>query len=190
MTAPASVRLSTPLTDSVVQLLHVGDHVLISGYVYTARDAAHKRLVETLKAGGELPIPLQNQIIYYVGPSPSQPGQVIGAAGPTTSSRVDPYTPLLVEHGLRGMIGKGKRNDAVRQALATHHAVYFAAVGGAAALIARSIKAVEFIAYEDLGTEAIRRLTIEDFPAVVANDMYGEDLYELGKREFRQQSAP
>jgi fumarate hydratase subunit beta len=184
--AQESVRVSTPLEDDLIQGLHVGDRVLISGQVYTARDAAHHRLIDAINAGEKLPIPLVKQIIYYVGPSPSQPGQIIGAAGPTTSSRMDPYTPKLIEQGLRGMIGKGKRDAAVRDSLAAHHAVYFAAVGGAAALIAQSIKAVELIAYEDLGTEAIRLLTIEDFPAVVANDIYGADLYEQGKISFQR----
>jgi len=180
------IRISTPLEDDTIRALHVGGRVLISGQVYTARDAAHHRLVNAIHSGEKLPIPLEKQVIYYVGPSPSQPGQIIGAAGPTTSSRMDSYTPMLIEHGLRGMIGKGKRDAAVREALAAHHAIYFAAVGGAAALIAQSIKAVELIAYEDLGTEAIRLLTIEDFPVVVANDIYGADLYEQGKISFQR----
>ena len=180
-------RLTTPLTDEVITALHVGERVLISGAVYTARDAAHKRLVETLERGDSLPVSLAGQIIYYVGPSPTKEGQVIGSAGPTTASRVDPYTPLLLQHGLKGMIGKGKRNQAVRDALAEYRAVYFATVGGAAALISQCIKAVEMIAYEDLKTEAIRKLTVEDFPVVVANDIYGDDLYEQGRLAYQRQ---
>lgn len=183
------LRITTPLTDDVVQTLHVGDRVLISGTVYTARDAAHKRLVGAIEAGDEPPFPLSGQLIYYVGPSPARPDQIIGSAGPTTSSRVDPYTPILAEHGLKGMIGKGKRNQAVRDALVQHRAVYFVTVGGAAALIAECIKAVELIVYEDLKTEAIRKLTIEDFPAVVANDIYGVDLYEQGKLAYQRQQG-
>jgi fumarate hydratase subunit beta len=180
------IRVTTPLSDAVVQALKVSDRVLISGTVYTARDAAHKRLVETLQAGGEIPIPLDGQVIYYVGPSPAQPGAVIGSAGPTTSSRMDSYTVPLLERGLKGMIGKGKRSDEVRQGMATYSAVYFVAVGGAAALIAARIKHVDLIAYADLGTEAIYRLTVEDFPVVVGNDAHGGDLYEQGKVEWSQ----
>ena len=183
------VRISTPLTDETVRKLKVGDRVLISGVVYTARDAAHKRLTEAIARGEAPPMDLHGQIIYYVGPSPAKPGQIIGSAGPTTSSRVDPYTPLLLENGLKGMIGKGKRNAAVREALQKHGGVYFASVGGAAALVADCIKSVKLIAYEDLGTEAIREFVIEDFPAVVANDMYGADLYEQGKQAYRKEGA-
>ena len=180
-------RITTPLADDVIAALHTGDRVLISGAVYTARDAAHKRLIETLERGDLLPFALQGQVIYYVGPSPTKEGDVIGSAGPTTASRVDPYTPLLLEHGLKGMIGKGKRNQAVRDALAAYKGVYFAAVGGAAALISQRIKAVEMIAYSDLKTEAIRKLTVADFPVVVANDIYGADLYEQGRLAHRRQ---
>ena len=179
------VRLHTPLTDEHIRGLHVGDRVLLSGTVYTARDAAHQRLVAALQAGEPIPIPLAGQVLYYVGPAPARPGHVIGPAGPTTASRVDPYTPLLLEHGLKGMIGKGKRNATVRQALVTHQAIYFVTVGGAAALIAQHIQKVTLVAYEDLGTEAIRRLEIEDFPVVVANDMYGADLFEQGRAAYR-----
>ena len=179
-------RISTPLTDEVIASLHTGDRLLISGEVYTARDAAHKRMVETLEKGESLPFPLEHQIIYYVGPSPTREGHIIGSAGPTTASRMDPYTPLLLEHGLKGMIGKGKRNQVVRDALAKHRGVYFATVGGAAALISQCIKAVEMVAYEDLKTEAIRKLVVEDFPVVVANDIHGADLYEQGKLAYRR----
>ncbi|MBZ0293039.1 MAG: Fe-S-containing hydro-lyase [Anaerolineae bacterium] len=182
-------QINTPLTDDTIQSLHVGDRVLISGTIYTARDAAHKRLCAALEAGDDLPFSLEGQIIYYVGPSPTRPDQIIGSAGPTTSSRVDPYTPALIQQGLKGMIGKGKRNQAVRDALAQHHAVYFATVGGAAALIAECVKAVEMVAYEDLKTEAIRKLTIENFPVVVANDIYGADLYEQGRLAYRRQEG-
>jgi fumarate hydratase subunit beta len=181
-----AIRLTTPLTDEVVRRLKVGDRVLLSGVVYTARDAAHKRLVEALEAGEALPIPLEGQVIYYVGPAPARPGDVIGPAGPTTAGRVDPYTPPLLARGLKGMIGKGKRNAEVRQALVAHTAVYFVTVGGAAALVAERIKRVDLIAYEDLGTEAIRRLEVEDLPLVVANDAYGADLFEHGRVTYRR----
>ncbi len=179
------IPLQTPLTDDVVRGLRAGDRVTLSGVVYTARDAAHKRLIAALEAGEPLPIPLEGQIIYYVGPSPAQPGQVIGAAGPTTASRVDPYTPALLARGLKGMIGKGKRGPHVRAALQAHNAVYFAAVGGAAALIAERIQSVEVIAYDDLGTEAIRRLVVADFPAMVANDAHGGDVYEQARASYQ-----
>jgi fumarate hydratase subunit beta len=163
--------------------------VLLSGTIYTARDAAHQRMAATIEQGGALPFELAGQVIYYVGPSPAQPGQVIGAAGPTTASRVDPFTPLLLQRGLKGMIGKGKRSLEVRQAILAHEAVYFVAVGGAAALLADGIKAVRLVAYDDLGTEAIRELVIEDMPLVVANDMYGGDLFEEGQATYRKDST-
>jgi fumarate hydratase subunit beta len=184
-----AIRINTPLTDETIRGLKAVDSVRISGIVYTARDAAHKRLVETLVAGNEPPIPLAGQVIYYVGPAPARPGEVIGSAGPTTSTRMDCYTLPLLQQGLKGMIGKGSRSAEVRQGLTAHTAVYFAAVGGAAALIAASIKRVELVAYDDLGTEAIYRLMIEDFPAVVANDCYGGDLYEMGKAAYRQKES-
>lgn len=184
-----TIRITTPLTDPVIKALKVGDQVLISGVVYTARDAAHKRLAEALRSNAALPIPLKGQIIYYVGPAPAHPGEVIGSAGPTTSSRMDTYTSPLLECGLKGMIGKGKRDNAVRQALIDHTAVYFVAVGGAAALISARIKEAELVAYEDLGTEAIYRLVVEDFPAVVANDAHGGDLYEQGRLAFRKSAG-
>jgi fumarate hydratase subunit beta len=184
-----TMQVKTLLTEETVRALRAGDSVRISGTVYTARDAAHKRLVERLAAGGKLPIPLVGQIIYYVGPAPARPGEVIGSAGPTTSTRMDSYTLPLLHQGLKGMIGKGSRSPEVRQGLTTHTAVYFAAVGGAAALIAASIKQVELVAYEDLGTEAIYRLMVEEFPAVVANDCYGGDLYEMGKEAYRQKES-
>jgi fumarate hydratase subunit beta len=159
---------------------------LLSGVVYTARDAAHQRLTQALATGQKLPFPLAGQVIYYVGPAPARPGQVIGPAGPTTAGRVDLLTPLLLENGLKGMIGKGKRSQAVRQALKTYMAVYLVAVGGAAALIADCIKKSEVIAYPDLGTEAIYRLEVVDFRLVVANDAYGADLFEQGQATYRR----
>lgn len=180
------IQLTTPLTDEAIQELKAGDRVLLSGVVYTARDAAHKRLVAALEGGEELPIPLAGQVIYYVGPSPARPGQIIGSAGPTTSGRMDPYTLPLLAQGLKGMIGKGSRSQQVRRALVTHRAVYLVAVGGGAALLADRISKVELVAFEDLGTEAIRRLEVQDFPLVVGNDVHGADLYELGRASFRR----
>lgn len=179
-------RVTTPLTPEQVSDLKAGDSVLITGTIYTGRDLAHKRLVDALKTGESLPFDLRGAIIYYVGPSPAKPGRPIGSAGPTTSYRMDVYSPLLIEHGLRGMIGKGNRTQPVLDAIRKHGAVYFASVGGAAALIARSIKEAEVIAYEDLGPEAVRRLTVEDFPAVVINDIHGNDLYEQGVAQYRK----
>jgi fumarate hydratase subunit beta len=181
-----ALHITTPLTDEVARSLHAGDRVLLSGFVYTARDAAHKRLVETIDAGGDLPFDPQGQIIYYVGPSPTKPGDVIGSAGPTTAGRVDYYTIPLLARGLKAMIGKGKRSAEVRQGMMDYGAAYLVAVGGAAALIADRIKQVEMVAYEDLGTEAIRRLEVEDFPLMVANDSYGADVYEQGKAAYRR----
>lgn len=168
----------------MVEELRIGDQVYISGVLYTARDAAHKRLVELLDAGKPLPVDLKGQIIYYVGPSPAKPGQVIGSAGPTTSYRMDAYAPRLLEIGLKGMIGKGSRNQEVKDAIVRHKGVYFAAVGGAAALISKCIKKAEVIAYPDLGPEAIRRLEVENLPVIVVNDAHGGDLYEEGVKKY------
>jgi len=179
-------RISTPLSIEVVNSLRSGDRVLISGWVYTARDAAHKRMDDLIKRGLDLPFDIGGQVIYYVGPSPAKPGRIIGSAGPTTASRMDTYAPALIAMGLKGMIGKGARASEVIQAMIQHKAVYFGAVGGAAALLARSIKEVEMIAYEDLGPEAIRRLKLADFPAIVINDVEGNDLYLEGVRAYRQ----
>ena len=179
------MKLTTPLKDSDLEKLKAGDTVKISGVIYTARDAAHARLVKLLEEGKELPFDPKGQIIYYVGPTPPKPGAVIGSAGPTTSYRMDPYAPQMIEAGLKGMIGKGARSEEVKAAIKEHKAVYFAAVGGAAALIAKSIKKAEVIAYDDLGAEAVRRLEVEDFPAIVINDIYGNDLYEIGQKEYR-----
>ncbi|NPA42310.1 MAG: Fe-S-containing hydro-lyase [Aquificae bacterium] len=177
-------RIETPLTDEVIEDLRAGDKVLITGYIYTARDAAHKRMVETLQRGEPLPVELKGQVIYYVGPTPPKEGQVIGSAGPTTAIRMDKYVEPLLKLGLKGMIGKGYRSPQVKELLKKYKAVYFAAVGGVATLLQRHIKSSELIAYEDLGTEAIRRLYVEDFPVIVANDIYGGDLFEEGRKKF------
>lgn len=178
------IRITTPLTEETIAQLHAGDTVLLTGVIYTARDAAHKRLFDLIQDGKPLPIDLDGQVIYYAGPSPAKPGKVVGSIGPTTSGRMDAYAPTLIAHGLKGMIGKGLRNTSVREAIQKHHAVYFGATGGAAALLAQRVKSLEIVAYEDLGTEAIRRLEVEDFPLVVVDDIYGADLYEEGVEEY------
>jgi fumarate hydratase subunit beta len=178
--------LTTPLGDEDVLILRAGQWVLISGTVYTARDAAHRRMAEALARGDDLPLDLNGQIVYYVGPSPPPPGRVIGAAGPTTAGRMDSYTPALLALGLKGTIGKGPRSAEVREALNEHKAVYFGTLGGAGALLSQHIRAVEPIAYEDLGTEAIRGLVVEDFPAIVVNDCHGGDAYEEARRRWRK----
>ena len=177
-------RITSPIDAEVIEKLTVGTRVLISGVIYTARDAAHKRLVQALDRGEELPFDLKGQTLYYMGPSPARPGQVIGSAGPTTSSRMDIYTPRLIAAGLRAMMGKGSRSPEVKEAIKRYKAVYFATIGGVGALLAKSIKQAEVIAYEDLGAEAILRLNVEDFPAIVANDIYGGDLFEQGKARY------
>lgn len=171
-------KVTTPLTSEQVADLKAGDSVLITGVIYTGRDAAHKNLVTALKEGKPLPVDLENQIIYYVGPAPAKPGQAIGSCGPTTSGRMDAYAPLLIELGLKGMIGKGPRNENVVSAMKKHGTVYLAAIGGAAAVIARSVKKADIIAYPELGPEAIYRLEVEDFPCIVAIDSEGNNLYE------------
>jgi len=178
------IRIHTPLTEEKVKTLKAGDRVLISGVIYTARDAAHKKLVALLDENKELPIDVKDAIIYYVGPSPAKPGKVIGSAGPTTSYRMDPYAPRLLDLGLKGMIGKGSRSEAVKESIKKNCAVYFAAIGGAAALMARAVKKAEVVAYEELGSEAIRRLEVEDLPVMVVIDCEGNDLYEIGQREY------
>jgi fumarate hydratase subunit beta len=183
----SSKKLQTPLTDEVVRKLKIGDKVLLNGVIYTGRDAAHKRLVELIDAGKDLPIDIKGQIIYYVGPSPAKPGKPIGSAGPTTSYRMDPYAPKLIAQGLKGMIGKGPRGEGVVAAMKQHGAVYLGAVGGAAALIARAIKKAEVVAYEDLGPEAIRRLEVEDLPVIVAQDAHGGDLFREGVEQYRRE---
>ncbi len=183
---PDCTMITPPLNDTDIAGLRAGDAVNITGCIYTARDAAHKRLFELIAAGKELPLQLQGQIIYYAGPTPAKPGAVIGSVGPTTSGRMDPYTPAMIKAGLKGMIGKGIRSQSVVEAMKQYKAVYFAATGGAAALIAKSVRHVEIVAYEDLGAEAIRRLQVEAFPAIVVQDMYGGNLYEEGSRRYRR----
>lgn len=178
-------KLETPLTDEVIKTLKTGDSVLISGIIYTARDAAHARLVALLDDGKDLPFDPKGAIMYYVGPSPAPPGRPIGSAGPTTSYRMDPFAPRLLEVGLKGMIGKGPRSDEVKAAIRKYTGIYFAAVGGAAALISQSVQEAEIIAYEDLGPEAVRRLVVKDFPAIVANDVYGGDLFIEGIEKYK-----
>ena len=172
-------KLTIPATDEEIASLRAGDMVYITGTIYTARDAAHKRMFDTLNEGGELPYDIEGSFVYYLGPTPARPGQVIGSAGPTTASRMDKYTPRLLDNGLNGMIGKGKRSKEVIDAIVRNKAVYFAAVGGAGALLSKCIKKSEVIAYDDLGTEAIRRLYVEDFPVIVVIDCNGNDLYEI-----------
>ncbi len=178
------IKLTTPLTEDKTIALKAGDSVLLSGVIYTGRDAAHKRLIELLDNGKELPLNIKDEIIYYVGPSPAKPGMVIGSAGPTTSYRMDPYAPKLLDLGLKGMIGKGARNQEVIDAIIRNKGIYFGAIGGAAALIGKSIVSSEIIAYEDLGAEAIRRIEVKDMPLVVIIDSEGNNLYELGKAEY------
>ncbi len=170
--------LETPLTKDKLSSLHAGDMIYLTGTIYTARDAAHKRMDDALNRGEALPFDIKDQTIYYMGPSPASGGRPIGAAGPTTAGRMDKYTPRLLDLGLKGMIGKGKRSSEVKEAVVRNSAVYFAAIGGAGALLSKSIKDAEVIAYEDLGTEAIRKLTVEDFPCIVVLDSYGNDLYQ------------
>jgi fumarate hydratase subunit beta len=178
-------QLTTPLTHDKVKELKAGDTVVISGILLTGRDAAHKRMTEMLREGKSLPVDIRDQIIYYVGPCPARPGEVIGSAGPTTSSRMDVYAPQLISLGLTGMIGKGLRNKAVVDAMKQYGAIYFGATGGAGAIIARSIVSEEIIAFEDLGTEAIRKLTVKDFAVTVIIDSHGNNLYEMGREKYR-----
>ena len=178
-------RVKTPLTRETVKDLHIGDEVLISGTIYTARDLAHARLVEMIKGGGKLPFNAEGSVVYYVGPSPAPDGRVIGAAGPTTSYRMDPFVPDMFKAGMLGMIGKGPRSAEVRQRIIDNCGVYFAATGGAAALLSRSIVKSEIIAFRDLGAEALRRLTVKDMPVIVVNDCYGGDLYKEGVLQYR-----
>ena len=181
------IRLKTPLNDEDVEKLNIGDRVLINGVIYTGRDAAHKRLSDLLKDEKPLPFDVKGQIIYYVGPTPAKPGQVFGSAGPTTSYRMDAYSPSLIERGLKGMIGKGMRSNSVKEAMKKYKAVYFAATGGAGALLAKRVKKTEIIAYDDLGPEAIRRLEVVDLPVIVVNDVRGNDLYIEGEKKYRKE---
>lgn len=178
-------ELKTPLNEDDLEKLHIGDRVFINGVIYTARDAAHKRLVALIEEDKELPFDISGQIIYYVGPAPAKPGQIIGSAGPTTSYRMDAYSPVLMEKGLKGMIGKGSRSQSVIEAMKSYKCVYFGATGGVGALLARTIKKVRIIAYEDLGTEAIRQLIVDHFPVIVINDIYGKDLYKEGLKKYQ-----
>lgn len=179
-------HIETPLTKEKVKGLKAGDYVYLSGTVYTARDAAHKRLFETYQKGEPLPLEIKDNVIYYLGPSPAREGQIIGSAGPTTSSRMDKYTPLLLNNGLTGMIGKGKRSKEVLDAIRKNGAVYFAAVGGAGALLSQCIKEATVVAYEDLGTEAIRKLRVENLPVIVVVDCEGNNLYETAPEKYQK----
>ena len=180
----AEYKMTAPLTDEDIEKLRIGDIVYLSGTIYTARDAAHKKLVDLLAEGKELPFDLKGSVIYFVGPTPPKPGEPIGSAGPTTSYRMDSYSPILIKYGQKAMIGKGKRNQDVKDACIKYKAVYFGATGGAGALIAKRIKKAEVIAYPELGPEAIRKLEVEDFPVTVVNDSYGGDLYEEGRKKW------
>jgi fumarate hydratase subunit beta len=181
--------ITTPLGDADIESLRSGDRVRITGVIYTGRDAAHGRLQALIDKGEKLPIDVRGQIIYYTGPSPARPGDIVGSIGPTTASRMDKFTPALLELGLKGTIGKGYRGDAVKSALRQHKAVYFGSIGGAGAVLSRFVKKLEIVAYEDLGTEAIRRLEVEAFPAIVLNDCHGGDLYHDGQKEYARESA-
>lgn len=178
--------IKAPLEKEIVKTLRAGDYVYITGTIYTARDAAHKRMDETLREGKELPVPLKDEIVYYMGPSPAREGRVIGSAGPTTASRMDKYTPKLLDLGLGGMIGKGKRFKEVIDAIIRNQSVYFAAVGGAGALLSKCIQESEVVAYDDLGTEAIRRLTVKNFPVIVVIDCEGNNLYETAIEQYKK----
>ncbi|MGN7861252.1 FumA C-terminus/TtdB family hydratase beta subunit [Microbacterium sp. 22303] len=179
-------RLNIPLSDEVLRSLTSGDSVLLSGTIYTARDAAHERFASAIERGEPLPFDPQGQVLYFVGPTPAPPGKPIGAAGPTTASRMDPYSPLLIERGLSAMIGKGRRSAPVRESMQQHGCVYFGAVEGHAAMLAQCITAADVIAYEDLGAEAVFRLEVVDFPAIVVNDLHGGDQYESGPAQWRR----
>lgn len=181
------MKLTTPFKEEDLKKLRIGDSVEITGTLYTARDAAHKRLVELIEAGKELPFNVKDQGIFYVGPTPPKPGKVIGSAGPTTSYRMDPYAPILMANGLKVMIGKGGRSKEVKEAMKKYKAVYLGAIGGAGALLSKCIKKAELIAYEDLGAEAIRKLEVENFPVIVVNDIYGGDLYEEGQKKWNRE---
>ena len=182
----AEHQITLPLDDEVAESLRAGDYAFLSGPVLTARDTAHQRMVETLAKGEPLPIDIRGEVFYYVGPTPPKPGQIIGSAGPTTAVRMDPFTVPLLEAGLKGTIGKGGRGPEVAKALQDHRAVYFLAVGGAGALLSRHIEAVQVVAYEDLGTEAMRRMQLNGFPVIVCNDVHGGDALKLGKAEWRR----
>ncbi len=189
MSGKEPIYLEAPLRLEDIEPLRTGDVVRLSGVLYTARDAAHARKAEAIEKDEPLPFDPEGQVVYFTGPAPARPGHVIGPAGPTTASRMDSYSPLLIERGLRGMIGKGSRSEEVKKAMREHGCVYFGAVEGTAALLARCVKQAEVIAYEDLGTEAVRRLVVEDFPVVVVNDLYGGDLYVEGRKRWRREAG-
>ena len=178
-------NITSPIDAETIEKLTVGTKILISGVIFAARDAAHRELIQALDKGDRLPFELKGQTLYYMGPSPARPDHIIGSAGPTTSGRMDIYTPRLIAAGLRAMIGKGSRSPEVKEAIKKYKAVYLATIGGAGALLAKSIKQIEVVAYEDLGTEAILRLNVDNFPAIVANDIYGNDLFEQGKARYK-----
>ena len=178
-------NVELPLSDDLLETLHAGDELLLTGVMYVGRDAAHKRMIEALQAGKPLPVDLKGQVIYFMGPTPAKPGKTIGSAGPTSSYRMDAYSPRLIAEGLKGMIGKGMRSGEVKEAMKKYKAVYFGAIGGAGALISSCIRKAEIIAYEDLGAEALRRIEVQDFPVTVINDIYGGDLYEEGRAKYR-----
>jgi len=178
-------NVELPLSDDLLETLHAGDELLLTGVMYVGRDAAHKRMIEALQAGKPLPVDLKGQVIYFMGPTPAKPGKTIGSAGPTSSYRMDAYSPRLIAEGLKGMIGKGMRSGEVKEAMKKYKAVYFGAIGGAGALISSCIRKAEVIAYEDLGAEALRRIEVQDFPVTVINDIYGGDLYEEGRAKYR-----
>ncbi len=180
------IRLEAPLTKEGNEPLKTGDVVLLSGVLYTARDAAHARMKEAIQNGEDLPFDPEGQVVYFTGPAPARPGHALGPAGPTTASRMDPYSPLLIERGLRGMVGKGRRSETVQESMREHGCVYFGAVEGTAALLADCVREAEVVAYEDLGAEAVLRLVVEDFPVVVVNDLYGGDLYREGRERWRR----
>jgi len=182
-------KITLPLNDEILKDLKAGDNLLLTGVIYVARDAAHKRMVEALDQGKPLPFDIKGATVYYMGPSPARPGRAIGSAGPTTSGRMDAYAPRLMAEGLKGMIGKGLRSKAVKDAMVKHKAVYLGAIGGAGAIISRSIKKAEVVAYEELGAEALRRLEVEDFPVTVVNDIYGGDVYEEGKARYQAKAS-
>lgn len=182
---PIVRTITLPLSDDVLEILHTGDELLLTGLMYVGRDAAHKRMIETLEAGEPLPVDLKGQVIYFMGPTPARPGKAVGSAGPTSSYRMDSYSPRLMVEGLKGMIGKGMRSGEVKEAMKRYKAVYLGAIGGAGALISGCIKKIEVVAYEDLGTEALRRIEVQDFPVTVVNDIYGGDLYQEGRSRYR-----
>jgi fumarate hydratase subunit beta len=186
VTVRETIYIETPLARSTLNDLRSGDQVQIFGVIYTARDAAHERMWQAIQQGKKLPFDPKGQIIFYVGPTPAPPGRIIGSAGPTTASRMDPFTPMLIERGLKGMIGKGRRSERVRQAATEHGCVYFGSVEGTAALLSGCIQEIETVAFEDLGPEAIYRLTVNGFPAIVVNDLHGGDLYEAGRKQYRR----